>query len=79
MAEISAWRANDVVAFELMRESATTLTALLLRSPKVANANNEVADLRSSVLSVDGHDRAAVAALAASISDRIHELPDLSP
>lgn len=72
MAGISAWRANDVVAYEAMRESATTLSALLLRS----SADIEVRELRDAVVGVDGYDRAAVSALAAHIRRRIAELTE---
>lgn len=72
MAGISAWRANDVVAYEAMRESATTLSALLLRS----SADIEVRELRDAVVGVDGYDRAAVSALAAHIRSRIAELTE---
>lgn len=72
LAGISAWRANDVVAYEAMRESATTLSALLLRS----SADIEVRELRDAVVGVDGYDRAAVSALAAHIRRRIAELTE---
>lgn len=81
MAGISAWRANDVVAYEAMRESATTLTALLVRAsvsdPAGAwSADIEVRELRDAVVGVDGYDRAAVSALAAHIRGRIAELTE---
>ncbi|MFB8146630.1 hypothetical protein ACFC1W_07785 [Microbacterium sp. NPDC056003] len=63
---------NDVVAYEAMRESATTLSALLLRS----SADIEVRELRDAVVGVDGYDRAAVSALAAHIRGRIAELTE---
>lgn len=79
MAGISAWRVNDVVAYDLMRESAIVLTAQLLQSthrgssePDFARA--DAARLRHDVLTLDGYDRAAVAALATQISDHIREL-----
>jgi hypothetical protein len=72
LAGISAWRANDVVAYEAMRESATTLSALLLRS----SADIEVGELRDAVVGVDGYDRTAVSALAAQIRGRIAELTE---
>lgn len=81
LAGISAWRANDVVAYEAMRESATTLSALLLRAsggdPTAPSSfEAEVKTLRDAVLSVDGYDRAAVSALATRIHDRIAELTE---
>lgn len=76
LAGISAWRVNDVVAYEAMRESATTLTALLLGVASSVDATAELAQLRSEVLGVDGYDRAAVVALATRISERILELSE---
>lgn len=81
LAEISAWRANDVVAYEAMRESATTLSALLLRAPggdpaARSSVDAEVRTLRDTVLAVDGYDRAAVCALATQIRGRVAELTE---
>lgn len=79
MAVTSAWRVNDVVAYDAMRESATQLTAQLLKSadhdstgPEEAQA--EMALLRQGVLGVDGYNRAAVVALARRIDGRISDL-----
>lgn len=77
--EASAWRVNDVVAYELMREAATTLTHLLLQSIErdpatAAEVHREVAELRREVLSADGYDRAAVIALSTRIDSRLQEL-----
>lgn len=79
MAEVSAWRANDVVEYDAMRDSAATLTALLLQASNARTASDheaqaDIAQLRKDVLEVDGYDRAAVAELAARISSRIAEL-----
>lgn len=84
MADISAWRVNDVVAFEAMRESATMLTALLLqRTPggqqALSHAIDEVTTLRVSVLNTDSDDRAAVSRLAKSIDRRIVQLRGSQP
>lgn len=81
LAGISAWRTNDVVTYEAMRESATTLTALLLRASSGdpttnSSATIEVRELRDAVVGVDGFDRAAVSALAAHIRRRIAELTE---
>ncbi len=77
MTGISAWRANDVVAYEAMRESATTLSALLLRSSAKSSASDvELKTLRDAVLRVDGYDRAAVSVLSTKIRERIAELTD---
>lgn len=79
MAVFSAWRANDVVEYDAMRESATTLTALLLQLSNAGTAGGDevqadIEQLRKDVLAVDGYDRESVTALAARISSRIAEL-----
>lgn len=76
MAGISAWRVNDVVAYDAMRESATTLTALLLGAAhhELDVAQADVAQLRGDVLAVDAYDRAAVAVLSARINRHIADL-----
>lgn len=83
LAGTSAWRVNDVVAYDLMRESATTLTSLLLQptdsdSSVSDAAREEAVHLRRDVLHVDGFDRAAVTALSARIDARIRELSGAS-
>lgn len=79
MAGMSAWRANDVVEYDVMRESATLLTGLLLRarsnnpsSSDVVNA--EIERIHSSVMEVDAYDRTAVLTLAARFRGRIATL-----
>jgi len=84
LADTSAWRVNDVVAFEAMRESATTLTALLLHRSTggrqtLSRAIEEITTLRESVLNTDSDDRAAVSLLAKSIDRRIEQLRDSQP
>lgn len=79
MAEISAWRVNDVVAYDVMRESATTLTALLVEdanfgAARVDIVTAEIAQWRHEVLTVPAYDRVAVTALAERIDSRIAEL-----
>jgi len=79
VAGISAWRVNDAVAYEAIRESATLLTSLLLqssieRSGPSAPALSELQQLQRDILDVDGHDRAAVNSLADRIAVRIAEL-----
>ncbi len=80
----TAWRVDDVVAYEAMRESATALTALLLRTTTNEPAERpyaatEVGRLRSEVLNVDPYDRAAVAALALRIRDQLAVLAETAP
>lgn len=84
MADISAWRVNDVVAFEGMRESAIMLTALLLHRSTdgrqtLSSAIDEVTTLRESVLNTDSDDRAAVSRLSKSIDRRIIQLRNSQP
>lgn len=77
MAGTSPWRANDVVEYDAMRESATRLASMLLstESPQF-NGAVEIQSLRRDVLCVDGHDRAAVLELATRIRRRIAELSE---
>ena len=75
----SPWRANDVVAYDLMREAAVNVFALLhtisrAGGPEADAARDELARLRRDVLAVDAYDRAAVGALASAIHGRIREL-----
>lgn len=84
VAGISAWRVNDAVAYDAMRESATLLTSLLLRASREGallppQADSEITQLRQAVLGVDGYDRAAVSSLAARIADRIADLTGSRP
>lgn len=84
VARNAGWRVNDVVANDVMRESATMLTALLLRasnddSARSAALDSEVRQLRHSMLSVDSFDRAAVASLTDRIRVRIRELTESKP
>ena len=83
MAGISAWRVNDAVAYDLMRESATVLISSLVRlADRDASGSgqfrSEVADLRRRLVSVDAYDRAAVTVLTRAIEGRIDELSGAS-
>lgn len=79
VARISAWRVNDAVAYEAMRESATLLTSLLLQSsiessePSAA-ALSELQQLHRDILDMDAYDRVAVNSLADRIAVRTAEL-----
>ena len=66
----SPWRVNDVVAYDRMRETATTVFAVL----HAASQPEELARLRREVLTVDAYDRAAVAVLSARLESRLREL-----
>lgn len=84
MAEISGWRVNDVVAYDVMRESAAILTALLIDeanfgAASLDSATAEIAHWRCAVETVDGFDRGEVVALAARIRDRIGALSGATP
>ena len=75
----SAWRANDVVAYDAMREAANTVIALLLRVADSAAIDDtgavvEAAAIRQQTFHVDGYDRAAVDAFRERLEDRIVEL-----
>lgn len=80
MAGITAWRTNDVVAYEAMRETATMLAALLIRSAAsgtaLPTANSELLELRVTVLNSDVFDRATVAALTTRFRERIAQLAE---
>ncbi|KAF2418132.1 hypothetical protein B2K11_09630 [Microbacterium sp. B35-30] len=80
MAGTSAWRANDVVEYDAMRESATRLAALLLMAQSEGSGVPvELVRFRHDVLHVDGHDRIAVSELAARIRCRIADLEEPKP
>lgn len=66
----SPWRVNDVVAYDRMRETATTVFALL----HAASQREELLRLRREVLTLDAYDRAAVAALSARLQTRLRDL-----
>lgn len=75
----SAWRANDVVAYEAMRDAANKAIALLLRARddagiRGADTTEEAADIRREMLEVDGYDRAAVDVFRNRLDDRIAEV-----
>jgi len=77
----SAWRVNDVVAYEAMRESASLLLSLLVSSSAADRADGdstagEIESLRSDVLNAQSYDRAAVSSLSTRIEDRIAELTE---
>jgi len=85
LAGISIWRTNDVVAYEAMRESATTLTTLLSQVPDGDSSSTEpkvlkeMTHLLESVRTVDAYDRGAVVDLADKIHHRIIELTESQP
>ena len=77
----SAWRADDVVAYDAMREEANSAIALLLRlsdsrAIKADQAVSEAIDIREMMSDIDGYDRAAVDSARARLADRVTELTD---
>jgi hypothetical protein len=75
----SAWRADDAVAYDRMRDAANMVIALLLRQGAdgerpMGAALVEVAQVRRAALEVDGFDRAAVAAERERFDARAAEL-----
>lgn len=79
VAQASAWRVNDAVAMDAMREDSATLVALLLSiarsgGPNAATAREELSEIRRDVLSVDGFDRRTVDALSVQFRERIRVL-----
>lgn len=80
----SAWRANDVVAYEAMRDDADTAIALLLRLSRegafpASRAHSEAAAIRRQVFEVDGFDRDAVNATRLALEQRISTLSGSLP
>lgn len=76
--EPSEWRVNDAVAYEVLRETAGLLTALLLArsrsNPGDHEARRELENHRRELLAVDGFDRKAVDRLTIRLSVRIQAL-----
>jgi len=68
----SPWRVSDVVAYDELREAANALIAALLRQARTGEAGRaeslkHSADIRGSVLAVDGYDRTAIDAARAEM------------
>lgn len=79
MAQTSAWRVSDMVAYDLLRSDAATLCRLLLLrvssdEGSAEGAAEELAAIRRDAVSVDGFDRRAVDELAGRFRARIAEL-----
>lgn len=81
MTSRSAWRTNDVVEYDAMRESASILLSLLVTTSTATLAGRdsiarEIETLRSDVLNVQAQDRTAVSSLSARIEGRIADLTE---
>lgn len=81
MTSRSAWRTNDVVAYDAMRESASMLLSLLVATSTVNDADHdanarEIEALRDHAVGVQAYDRGAVSALSVRIVNRIAELTE---
>lgn len=75
----SAWRPNDVVAYDGMREAANTAIALWVRLADegailLRVANEEASAIRRELLLVDGYDRAAVDAARVRFDELVTKL-----
>lgn len=67
----SAWRVNDAIAYDEMRDRASALASQLLRRAQQSGASlGSVISLRAQVNAVDGFDRAAVDLLTAELESR---------
>lgn len=79
IAERSAWRANDVVAYDALRDAVGTAIATLFRLAdegvlEPAAAVREATDIRRLLLDVDAYDRVAVEAARISLEQQLTEL-----
>ena len=67
----SAWRVNDAIAYDEMRERASALASQLLQRAQQGVASpDSVVRLRAQANAVDGFDRAAVDRLTAELESR---------
>ena len=79
IAERSAWRANDVVAYDALRDAVGTAIATVFRLAedgilKPAEAVSEATDIRRVFLDVDAYDRSAIDAARTSLEHQIAHL-----
>lgn len=77
MANLSAWRVNDVVAYDLTLEVACTLISSLLNVARLGGddaARQELAEIRQAVRAVNSYDRVAVEALSDRMRARVGQL-----
>ncbi|WP_127817853.1 hypothetical protein [Microbacterium sp. CPCC 204701] len=76
--ERSAWRANDIVTYDAVREAANAAIAAVLRLADDGailheNAIAEASAIRRELLEVDAYDRTALDALLVRFSSRAAE------
>lgn len=81
VADRSAWRASDVVAYAGLRDAAGTAIAMLFRladegSLSSAQAIGEAADIRRELFDVDASDRVAIETVLRALEQRLAELAD---
>lgn len=79
VADQSAWRANDVVAYDSLRDAVSTAIATLLRladdgTLEVGQAVREAAAIRRELFDVDAYDRDAVDSARATLEQRVADL-----
>ena len=77
----SAWRADDAVAYEELREVSAAVVSLLVsrQRPDRAGAIAEAAHVRQCVLEVDGFDRQAVDSALATMTQQLAILRQETP
>lgn len=79
VADRSAWRASDVVAYDGLRDAVAGAVATVFRFADEgvlapAQASHEAVEIRRELLDVDGYDRDAIEAARAALNQRIAEL-----
>ncbi|WP_243076417.1 hypothetical protein [Microbacterium sp. SS28] len=79
IADRSAWRANDAVAYDALSDAASAAIATLFQLAdegilELTQAVREATEIRREVLDVDGYDRDAVDAERESLEQRTSEL-----
>lgn len=78
MNDASAWRVSDVVAFDLMRQAANAIVALLTAQNRERNdeasGHEEIVEVERRLRDIDGTDRAQVDVQLAEFARRLDEL-----
>jgi len=70
------WHVNDVVAYDVMRELASSVQARLLDRVRAGDesARTDLLEVRRTTRAVDGYDRSAVDAFTQQLQSRDTEL-----